>query len=263
MNNPFLDIVKEALATEGESLSQEEQKLLLRDSESTAALSNNEKEFLSSVNDLLLRNFFNNVKSGLYYCDPAKINDFHHESPENRLGGVKEGMLYQLFVAYYTLKIKILDWGKLIGDHVVKMVFLDEIVRGVETELVACFFPTPGQVNFSPMMRFVSIKSKLENYAQNITFDEIFELIIPCGKCRAKLRLYAYKGLGRVTCLNCKQSFVFNPVETLQLKVVADMCEIWKNRRDLLDKNAETIWNQEKDVLEREMRESSFDQYMQ
>ncbi|MFZ2938551.1 MAG: hypothetical protein WA066_07635, partial [Candidatus Omnitrophota bacterium] len=61
----------------------------------------------------------------------------------------------------------------------------------------------------------------------------------------------------------CKQSFVFNPIETLQLKVVADMCEIWENRRDLIDKSAETIWNQERDALEREMRESGFDQYMQ
>lgn len=263
MNNPFLEIVKEALKSEGKALSQEDQKLLLRDSELTVDLSDNEKEVLSFVSELLFRNFFNNVKAGYYYCDPAKIKEYHHESPEDRLGGIKEGMLYQLFVAYYTLKIKILDWGKQIGDNIVNTVLLDEIVRGVETELAACFFPTPGPVNFSPMMRLVSIKSKLENYASSITFDEIFEVRIPCGKCKAKLRLYAYKGLGRVICPNCKQSFVFNPIETLQLKVVADMCEIWKNRRDLLDKSAETIWNQERDALERERRESGFDQYMQ
>jgi len=118
----------------------------------------------------------------------------------------------------------------------------------------------PGPVNFSPLMRLVSIKAKLENYAPAITFDEIFEVIIPCDECKVKLRLYAHKGLGRVTCPNCKQSFVFNPIETLQLKVVADMCEIWRNNRELLDKNYKTIWNQERDVLEREMRESGFDQ---
>jgi len=262
MNSPFLEIVQKVLTGEGKSLSQEDQKLLLRDSESTVALSINEKEVLSFVNELLFRNFFDNVKAGHYYCDLAKINEYHDESQENRLGGIKEGMLYQLFVTYYTFKIKILDWGKQIGDDTVKKVFLDEIVSGIETELAACFFPTPGSVNFSPMMRLVSIKSKLENYAPGIIFDEIFEVIIPCSKCKAKLRLYAYKGLGRATCPNCKQSFVFNPMETLQLKVVADMCEIWKNRRDLLDKNAETIWNEERDALEREMRESGFDQYM-
>lgn len=263
MNNPFLETVKEAVASEGKSLSQEGQKLLLRDSESTVALSDNEKEILSFVNDLLFRNFFSNVKAGHYYCDPAKINEYHNEGPESRLGGVKEGMLYQLFVAYFTLRIKILDWGKLIGDDIVKRVFLDEIVCGVETELAACFFPTPGPANISPMMRLVFIKTKLENYAPDITFDEIFEIIIPCGKCKAKLRLYAHKGAGRVTCPNCKQSFVFNPIERLQLKVVADMCEIWRNRRELLDKNYKTIWNQERDTIEREIRESGLDQYMQ
>jgi len=263
MNNPFLEIVKEALANEGKSLSQEDQELLLRESESKTALTDNEKKVLSFINILLFRNFFSNVKAGHYYCNPAKINEYYNESPESRLGGVKEGMLYQLFVAYYTLRIKILDWGKLIDDNIVKMVFLDEIVRGVETELSACFFPTPGPVNFSPMMRLVSIKARLENYAPGITFDEIFEVIIPCGKCKVKLRLYAHKGTGKVTCPNCKQSFVFNPVDRLQLKVVADMCEIWRNRRELLDKNYKTIWNQERDVLEREMREFGFDQYIQ
>ncbi|MFH1875900.1 MAG: hypothetical protein ABH865_03335 [Candidatus Omnitrophota bacterium] len=253
MNTPFLETVKEALASEEKSLLQENQELLLRDSESTVVLSVNEKEVLSFVNELLFRHFFSNVKAGHYYCDPAKINEYFHESSQNRLGGIKEGMLYQLFLTYYTFKIKILDWGKQIGDGIVKKVFLDEIVNGIETELAACFFPTPGPVNFSPMMRLVSIKSKLENYAPGITFDEIFEVIIPCGKCKAKLRLYAHKGLGRVTCPNCKQSFVFNPIETLQLKIVADMCEIWKNRRDLLDKSAETIWSQERDVLEKEI----------
>src|SRR3989338_2772353 len=194
-------------------------------------------------------------KNGNYYCSPAKIKEYYHENPEERLGGIGEGMLYRLFVTYYTFKIKILDWGKLVGDDIVKMVFLDEIVRGVETELAACFFPTPGPVNFSPIMRLVSIKAKLENYAPGITFDEIFEVIVPCGECKTRLRLYAHKDVGRVTCPNCKQSFVFNPIERLQLKVVADMCEIWRNRRDLLDKNAETIWNEERDALEREMRE--------
>lgn len=263
MDNPFLETLKEALASEGKTLSQEDRKLLLRDSESTVALSDNEKEILSFVNGLLFRNFFSNVKAGHYYCDPARINEYHNESPESRLGGVKEGMLYQLFVAYHTLKIKILDWGKLIGDDIVKMAFLDEIVRGVETELAACFFPTIGSANFSPMMRLVSIKSKLENYAPDITFDETFEVIILCGKCRVKLRLCAYKGLGKVTCPNCKHSFVFNPIETLKLKVVADICEIWKNRRELLDKSYKAIWEQEKDALEREMRESGFNKYMQ
>ncbi len=263
MNNPFLDIVKEAFINEGKSLSQEDQKLLLRDSESTLAWNDNENEVLSLVNKLLFRYFFSNVKAGHYYCNPARIEEYHHESQENWLGGIKEGMLYQLFVTYYTFKIKILDWGKQIGDGIVKKVFLDEIVRGIETELAACFFPTPGPVNFSPMMRLLSIKSILENYAPDITFDEILEVIIPCGKCKAKLRLYAQKGLGRVTCPNCKQSFIFNPIESLQLKVVVDMCEIWKNRKDLLDKSAETIWNQERDALERERREFGFDQYMQ
>jgi hypothetical protein len=41
------------------------------------------------------------------------------------------------------------------------------------------------------------------------------------------------------------------------------MCEIWKNRRELLEKSAEAIWNQEKNVLEKEMQESGFDQNMQ
>ncbi len=263
MDNPFLETVKEALNGEGEFLSQEDLDLLLRDPESIDELSDKEKESINVITRSLFKSFFNNAKNGQYYSHPNKIKEYYNEVPEKRLGGITEGMLYRLFVTYYTFKIKILDWGKLIDNDIAKIVFLDEIIRGVESELASCFFPTPGPVNFSPLMRLVSIKSKLENYAQGITFEEIFEIIIPCGKCKTKLRLFAHKGLGKITCPNCKQSFIFNSIETLQLKVVEDICEIWKNRRELLNRNAEEIWNQERDVLSREMREFGFDQYMQ
>jgi len=263
MSNPFLENVKEALASEGESLPQEDQELLLQDSESIKGLSDKEKESINIITRALFKNFFDNVKNGNYYYTPSKIKEYYNEAPEERLGGIAEGIFYRLFVAYYTLKIKILERGKLIGDDIVKMVILDEIVSGVEMDLAAAFFPTPGPANLSPTMRLVFIKLQLENYAPDITFEEIFEVIIPCSKCKAKLKLYAHKGITRGFCPNCKQRFIFNPIETLQLKVVADMCEIWKSRRELIDKNAEAIWNRERDTLEREMGDSGFDQYMQ
>ena len=258
MRNPFLENIEEALNSEGKSLSQEHLELLLRQSESITALRDNEKKVLSFINDLLFRNFFNNIKTGHYYCDPSKIKEYYHINPEDRLlGGINEGMFYRLFVAYFTLKIKILEWGKLVGDDIVKLVLLDEIVRGIETELAAAFFPTPGPAVHSPLMRLVSIKVKLEKYAPNITFDEIFEIIIPCSRCKTKIKLYSHKGSIKISCPGCKIDLIFNP-DVLQSKVVTDMCEIWKNRKDLFDKNAGIIWDEEKTDLEREMRKYPF-----
>jgi len=62
MNNPFLENLKEALDSEGKSLSQEDQELLLRDSESTEGLSDKEKESINIITHSLFKSFFNNTK---------------------------------------------------------------------------------------------------------------------------------------------------------------------------------------------------------
>ena len=65
-----------------------------------------EEEITVQTIEALHRQFFKKVKTGGQYCSVEKIKEHFGQTPKERIG-ISSGGYYHLFVAYWTLNIKL------------------------------------------------------------------------------------------------------------------------------------------------------------
>jgi len=135
-----------------------------------------EEQVMSQTLEALHRQFFKKVKTGETYCPVGKIKEEFGMTPKERIG-ISSGGYYQLFVAYWTLKIK-LDENR--QSNISKygygnVYYFDSLLRFVESNLAGAFFPTPGPMQISESTRRQGIQELLNMFAPTMTIKDLYE----------------------------------------------------------------------------------------
>ncbi|MFQ5863022.1 MAG: hypothetical protein ACE5IC_07845 [Candidatus Brocadiales bacterium] len=127
---------------------------------------------IAMTKDVLLRQFFQNVINGNFYCNPSLIKDRYGSSPEE-LG--LSGNYKHLFVCYWTFKIVLSDLKERnLNKHGKTQVFvLDTILSEIEVLLASAFFPAPGPYALTPEERRLIQEELLRRYAPYIKLDSL------------------------------------------------------------------------------------------
>ena len=135
-----------------------------------------EEQIMLQTIEALFRQFFKKVKTGGQYSPVEKIKKRFGQSPEERIG-ISSGGYYRLFVAYWTLNIK-LDENR--QNNVAKygygnVYYIDSFLRRVEMRMAGAFFPTPGPIEIPQNMRRQGIQELLNLFAPTMTIKELYE----------------------------------------------------------------------------------------
>jgi len=135
-----------------------------------------EQRILEQTIEALHRQFFKKVKTGETYCPVGKIKEEFGMTPKERIG-ISSGGYYRLFVAYWTLKIK-LDENR--QRNISKygygnVYYADSLLRSVESNLAGAFFPTPGPIQIPESTRRQGIQELLNMFAPTMTIKELYE----------------------------------------------------------------------------------------
>ncbi len=128
---------------------------------------------IAKTKTALLRQFFQNVITGNFYCNPSLIKDRYDSSPEE-LG--LSGNYKNLFVCYWTFKIILSDLGKYnLNKHGKRHVsVLDTILSEIEVSLTSAFFPAPGPYTLTLKERKLIQEELLHQYAPHIKLDSLY-----------------------------------------------------------------------------------------
>jgi hypothetical protein len=135
-----------------------------------------EEKIMIQTIEALHRQFFKKVKTGGQYCPVEKIKKHFGQTPRERIG-VSSGGYYRLFVAYWTLNIKLEENRQSnISKHGYGNVYsIDSLLRFVESNLAGAFFPTPGSIEIPETERRQGIQELLQRFAPTMTITELYE----------------------------------------------------------------------------------------
>jgi len=135
-----------------------------------------EEKIMVQTIEALHRQFFKKVKTGEQYCPVKKIKEHFDQTPRERIS-VSSGGYYRLFVAYWTLKVKLEESNQSnISNYGYGNVFyIDSLLRFVESTLAGAFFPTPGPIEISEKQRRQGIQNLLQRFAPTMTVKELYE----------------------------------------------------------------------------------------
>ena len=97
-------------------------------------------------------------------------------TPKERIG-VSSGGYYRLFIAYWTLNIKLDENRK---SNIKKygyenVYYADSLLKFVESNLAGAFFPTPGTMQIPESTRRQGIQQLLNMFAPTMTTKELYE----------------------------------------------------------------------------------------
>lgn len=134
-----------------------------------------EKIMLQTI-DALYRQFFKKVKTGGQYCSVEKITEHFGKTPRERIG-VSSGGYYRLFVAYWTLEVKLEEINQRnISKYAYGNVYtIDSLLRFVESNLAEAFFPIRDPIEIPETQRRQDIQDLLRKFAPTMTVKELFE----------------------------------------------------------------------------------------
>jgi len=138
--------------------------------------SDEEERIMVQTTEALHRQFFKKVKTGGQYCPVEKIKKHFDQTPEERIG-ISSGGYYRLFVAYWTLKVRLEEHRQSnVSKHGYGNVcYVDSLLRFVESNLAGAFFPTPGSIQISETVRRQGIQELLKTFAPAMTIKELYE----------------------------------------------------------------------------------------
>ena len=124
----------------------------------------------------LHKQFFQKVKTGTSYGPVSGIKEKYGQSPDERIG-LSSGGYYRLFVAYWTLKIKVdaLMDGNRKQHGYAYYCNLDAIIGDVEANLASAFFPSPGPAQLSLEQRREGVNQMLLLFAPGTSISELYE----------------------------------------------------------------------------------------
>ena len=130
--------------------------------------------------EALHRQFFKKVRAGGQYCPVEKIKEHFGQTPKERIS-VSSGGYYRLFVAYWTLKVKLEESNQ---SNISKygygnVYYVDSLLRFVELNLAGAFFPTPGPNKITEKQRRQGIQDLLQMFAPTMTVKELYEGVNP------------------------------------------------------------------------------------
>ncbi len=178
--HPFWQHVVDALNNSGCSKKpiKEVRKVILNTADSrerlphSFAIDEYNANIIATTKDALLRQFFQNVTNGNFYCNSSLIKGHYGSSPEE-LG--LSGNYKHLFVCYWTFKIVLSSLEKHnLDKHGKKQVFvLDTILSEMEVSLTSAFFPTPGPYTLTPKEKNLLQEELLRQYAPHIKLDSL------------------------------------------------------------------------------------------
>lgn len=135
-----------------------------------------EEKIMIQTIEALHRQFFKKVKTGGQYCPVEKIKKHFGQTPRERIG-VSSGGYYRLFVAYWTLNIKLKENRQSnISKYGYGNVYsIDSLLRFVESNLAGAFFSTPGPIEIPETQRRQGIQDLLQRFAPTMTIKELYE----------------------------------------------------------------------------------------
>ena len=135
-----------------------------------------EKKIIFQTIEALYRQFFRKVKTGGKYCPVEKIKKHFGKTARERIG-VSSGGYYRLFVAYWTLEIKLEENNeKNISKYGYGNVYyIDSLLRFVESDLAEAFFPASEPIKMTETHRRKDIQDLLQRFAPTMTIKELFE----------------------------------------------------------------------------------------
>jgi hypothetical protein len=135
-----------------------------------------EEQVMSQTLEALHRQFFKKVKTGETYCPVGKIKEKFGMTPKERIG-ISSGGYYRLFVAYWTLNIKLDEntQSNISKYGYGKVYYADSLLRFVESSLAGAFFPTPGPMQIQESTRRQGIQKWLNMFAPTMTIKELYE----------------------------------------------------------------------------------------
>lgn len=138
--------------------------------------SDEEERIMVQTIEALHRQFFKKVKTGGQYCPVEKIKKHFGQTPRERIG-VFSGGYYRLFVAYWTLNVKLKEngQGNISKYGYVNVYYIDSLLRFVESNLAGAFFPTPGPIEIPETQRRQGIQNLLQRFAPAMTIKELYE----------------------------------------------------------------------------------------
>jgi hypothetical protein len=139
-----------------------------------------EEKVMVQTIEALHRQFFRKVKTGRQYCPVEKIKEHFAQTPKERIG-ISSGGYYRLFVAYWTLNVKLEENRQSnISKHGYGNVYsIDSLIRFVESNLAGAFFPTPGSIEIPETHRRQGIQELLQRFAPTMTIKELYEGVDP------------------------------------------------------------------------------------
>jgi hypothetical protein len=189
-NHPFYNDVKEAYKESKLTYDSKVERILYRKlpapqdefersglgSEIPKPRNSKEEQIMLQTIEALNRQFFRKVKMGGQYCPVEKIKEYYGQSPEERIG-ISSGGYYRLFVAYWTLKVKLVENREAnISKHDYGNVYyIDSLLTFVESNLAGAFFPTPGPSQIPEALRRQGIQKLLDTFAPSMTIKELYE----------------------------------------------------------------------------------------
>ena len=135
-----------------------------------------EEKIIFQTIEALYRQFFRKVKTGGQYCPVKKIKEHFGKTPKERIG-VSSGGYYRLFVAYWTLEVKLEENNQ---RNISKygygnVYYIDSLLRIVESNLAGVFFPTSSPIVMTETQRRQDIQDLLQRFAPTMTIKELFE----------------------------------------------------------------------------------------
>lgn len=135
-----------------------------------------EEQVMSQTVEALYRQFFKKVKTGETYCPVGKIKEKFGMTPKERIG-ISSGGYYRLFVAYWTLNIKLDEnmESNISKYGYGKVYYAESLLRFVESNLAGAFFPTPGPMQIQESTRRQGIQEWLNMFAPTMTIKELYE----------------------------------------------------------------------------------------
>jgi hypothetical protein len=135
-----------------------------------------EEQIMMKTIEALFRQFFKKVKTGGKYCHVEKIKNHYGQSPEERIG-ISSGGYYRLFVAYWTLKVKLEENRQSNNSKYGygNVYFIDSLLTSIERSLAGAFFPTPGPTQIPETLRRQGIQELLNAFAPTMTIKELYE----------------------------------------------------------------------------------------
>jgi hypothetical protein len=135
-----------------------------------------EEQIMVQTIEALHRQFFKKVKTGGQYCPVENIKNHLGQTPKERIG-ISSGGYYRLFVAYWTLNVKLEDnrQNNISKQGYGNVYYIDSLLRFVESNLAGAFFPSPGPMEIPEMQRRQGIQDLLQRFAPTLTIKELYE----------------------------------------------------------------------------------------